>query len=106
VVSLVVGANPSLFSIASVVHPAMVEPDDAKKIKIPFILLASGDEPADKVKEFGENLTAPHHVETFHDQIHGWMGARGDLAKERVKEEYTRGYKTVVEFLHKHWPSH
>jgi dienelactone hydrolase len=103
VVSLVVGANPSLFSIASVVHPAMVEPDDAKKIKIPFALLASGDEDADAVAKFEKNLTAPHHVETFDDQIHGWMGARGDLENARVKEEYTRGYKTVVEFLHKNW---
>jgi dienelactone hydrolase len=81
----------------------MVEPEDATKIKIPFIMLASGDEPADKVKEFQKNLTAPHHVETFGDQVHGWMAARGDLKNERIKDEYTRGYKTVVEFFHKHW---
>lgn len=39
------------------------------------------------------------HVETFSDQIHGWMGARADLDDARVKEEYERGYKTVLSFF-------
>jgi len=31
------------------------------------------------------------------------MAARGDLSNERSKDEYVRGYKTVLEFFGKHW---
>jgi dienelactone hydrolase len=82
----------------------MVDPAEAEGIKVPLIMLASGEEPADKVQQFEANLkTAAKHVETFQDQVHGWMAARADLSKDRVKEEYTRGYKTVLEFFGKNW---
>lgn len=82
----------------------MIDPSDAEKIPVPYILLASGEEPADVVKEFESKLKVPHHVETFADQVHGWMAARADLSNLRVKEEYSRGYKIVLEFFAKHWP--
>jgi dienelactone hydrolase len=94
-------SNP--FKIAAAPHPAMIDPSDAEKIPVPYILLASGEEPADTVKEFERKLKVPHHVETFADQVHGWMAARADLSDPRVKEEYIRGYKTVLEFFGKHW---
>jgi dienelactone hydrolase len=81
----------------------MVEPKDAEGIKIPLILLASGEEPADKVKEFEDKLSVPKHVEIFKDQVHGWMAARADLKDPKVLQQYTRGYKTVLEFFAKHW---
>ncbi len=90
------------FSAAAEVHPAMVDAKDAKGIKIPLCMLASGDEKAEDVKAFEEALTAEKHVETFGDQVHGWMAARGDLKNERVKKEYERGYQTLLDFYHKH----
>lgn len=57
-------------------HPAMVDPNDAKDIKIPVCILASKDENADDIKSFQENLAVDKYVETFGDQVHGWMGAR------------------------------
>lgn len=81
----------------------MVDPEEAKGIKIPLIMLASKEEPDDKVKQFEDNLKVAKHVETFKDQIHGWMAARADLSDGRVKEEYSRGYKTVLEFFAKNW---
>lgn len=51
----------------------MVDPKDAEKIKIPLCLLASKDEAAEDVKKFEANLTAEKHVETFSDQIHGYV---------------------------------
>lgn len=104
VVSLATAGVLNPFKAAAVCHPAMVEPKDAAVIKVPFIMLASGEEPADKVKEFESKLEAPKHIEIFEDQVHGWMAARGDLAKERTKNEYIRGYKTILEFFGKHWP--
>ena len=75
---------------------------DADGINVPFMMLASGDEPAEDVKKFEEALTVPKHVERFDDQIHGWMAARSDLSNERVKSEYERGYKTLLSFFGEH----
>jgi len=80
----------------------MVDPSDASSIKIPLCMLASGDEPAEDVKKFEANLKGEKHVETFGDQIHGWMAARSDLDDPRVKSEYERGYKTLLEFFAKY----
>jgi dienelactone hydrolase len=94
-------SNP--FSVGASIHPAMVNPKDAEGIKVPFILLASGEEPVDKVLQFEETLKVPKHVEIFKDQIHGWMAARSDLSDPHVKDEYTRGYRTVLDFFGKNW---
>jgi dienelactone hydrolase len=93
--------NP--FNIVAACHPAMVDPSGAEKIPVPYILLASGEDPAEDVKQFENKLKVSHHVETFGDQVHGWMAARADLSDPRVRKEYIRGYKTVLEFFGKHW---
>ncbi|KAL9044871.1 MAG: hypothetical protein Q9214_002023 [Letrouitia sp. 1 TL-2023] len=66
----------TVFSAAAEVHPAMVDPGDAKDITIPLCMLASGDENPKDVDAFEKALTVPKHVETFGDQVHGWMAAR------------------------------
>ncbi|KAF5018978.1 hypothetical protein F66182_9024 [Fusarium sp. NRRL 66182] len=103
VVSLSVKADTNPFSIAAQIHPAMVDASDAEGISIPIMLLASKEEPDEEVKKFEDTLKVTKHVETFKDQIHGWMAARADLSDNRVKEEYERGYKTVVEFFNKNF---
>lgn len=103
VVALTTKADSNPFSVAAVAHPAMVDPADADGLNIPFALLASGDEPAEDVKKFEDALTVPKHVEIFGDQIHGWMAARSDLSQDRVKAEYERGYRTVLEFFGKNF---
>lgn len=92
----------TIFKAGVEAHPAMVDPADAENIKVPLALLASKDEPPEAVKKFEQNLKGPKYVETFGDQIHGWMAARSDLEDERVKAEYTRGYETVLKFLSKY----
>ena len=54
----------------------MVDPADAKGIKVPLCMLASKDEDPETVKQFEKELTVKSHVETFGDQVHGWMAAR------------------------------
>jgi len=95
-------ATGSKFKAAAECHPAMVEPDDAEKIKIPLCFLASQDEDADAVKKFEAGLTGEKYVETFPDQIHGWMAARADLDDAKVVKEYERGYKTLLDFFQKY----
>ncbi|KAK1768702.1 Alpha/Beta hydrolase protein [Phialemonium atrogriseum] len=103
VVSLTVTADSNPFSVAAQIHPAMVDPKEAEGVKVPMALLASKEEPADVIKKFEENLKGPKHVETFSDQVHGFMAARADLSDSRVKEEYARGYRTLLEFFGKNW---
>ncbi|KAI2639196.1 alpha/beta-hydrolase [Xylaria nigripes] len=102
VVSLVTSSPENPFKVGVEVHPAMVDPNDAEKIKVPLALLASKDEDPEHVKQFEAKLTGPKFVETYPDQIHGWMAARSNLEDERVKSEYTRGYKAVLKFLSQH----
>lgn len=102
IAALSAGADNKLFKAAAQAHPAMVDPNDAKSINVPFMMLASKDEPAKDVDAFKANLQVPNHVETFPTQIHGWMAARSDLENAEVKKEYERGYKTVLEFFHQH----
>lgn len=99
-------SNPDekLFDIAAVAHPAMVDPAEADGISVPYLLLASGEEDAKTIGAFEGRLKVPHRVETFADQVHGWMAARADLSDEHVKAEYVRGYQIVIDFLAKHWP--
>ena len=54
----------------------MVDPNDAKEIAVPLCMLASKDEDAEAVKGFEKELKGKKHVETFSDQVHGWMAAR------------------------------
>ena len=102
IVSLTTSTESTPFTAGAECHPAMIDPSDATKIKIPLCMLASGDESAEDVKKFESNLKGEKHVETFGDQIHGWMAARSNLEDAKVKSEYERGYKTLLEFFAKH----
>jgi len=102
IVSITTSTSSTPFKAAAECHPAMVDPSEAEGIKIPLALLASKDEPKEDVEKFEKNLKGEKHVEIFGDQIHGWMAARADLDDSRVKEEYERGYKTLLEFFAKY----
>lgn len=99
----------------------MVDPSEAEGISIPLCMLASKDEPREDVEKFEKGLKGEKHVEIFGDQIHGFsmfsilslcvtcrnanwriVAARADLEDKRVKEEYERGYKTLLEFFAKY----
>lgn len=102
IVSLTTSTTSTPFKAGAECHPAMVDPSEAENIKIPLCMLASKDEPKADVEKFEKNLKGEKHVEIFGDQIHGWMAARSDLDDERVKSEYERGYKTLLEFFGKY----
>ncbi|KAI9786315.1 MAG: hypothetical protein M1816_008056 [Peltula sp. TS41687] len=102
VVSLATGTDAKLFKAAAACHPAFVDPNDANNIAVPICVLPSKDEDPKAVEQFEKNLKVEHRIETFHDQDHGWMGARGNLEDERVKSEYERGYKILLDFFHEY----
>lgn len=93
------------FKAAAACHPAMVAGDDAPGVTIPYIMLPSKDESKEDVEKWQKGIKVPHAVEWFPDQVHGWMAARSDLEDEKVRKEYERGYKLVLDFFHKHMDS-
>ena len=101
VVSFTSGSDTK-FSAAAEVHPAMVDPNDAKNISIPLAMLASKDEDAKAVEAFAAELKGKKLVKTYGDQIHGWMAARSNLDDANVAKQYEDGYKTLLDFFHEH----
>lgn len=99
--SLITGQSDK-FKAAVQTSPAMVDADDASKVKCPMMMLASKDEPAEDVSKYEKSLKVEKHVETFNDQLHGWMSARADLADSAVKKEYERGYQLAIGWFHDH----
>ena len=68
--------------------------EDAEKIAIPHIVLASKDEDPIVVKEYAEVLAEEGkigEVESYETMHHGWMGARANLKDEANLKEYERG---------------
>lgn len=98
-VSLIAGKD-TRFKAAVQTSPALVDSEDAAKVKIPMMVLASKEEPVEDIKKYDEGLKVTKHVETFDDQVHGFMSARGDLKDSKVKKEYERGYKLALQFFH------
>jgi len=102
IVSIVTSSPDTVFKAGAECHPAMVDPSEAEKIRIPLMMLASGDESKEDVEKFEKNLQGEKHVEIFGDQIHGWMAARADLSDQKVKAEYERGYSVLLSWFQKY----
>ncbi|KAE8442689.1 hypothetical protein EG329_002934 [Mollisiaceae sp. DMI_Dod_QoI] len=98
------GPGTSL-KVSGQVHPGRLEADDAKKIVIPHIVLASNGEDEKVVAEYKEILVGegkPHVVETYANMHHGWMGARAKLDDAENLKEYERGYNELAAFFDKY----
>ncbi|KAI1412788.1 alpha/beta-hydrolase [Hypoxylon sp. FL1857] len=94
-----------VFKVSGTAHPGRLEAEDAEALTAPHICLASPGEPADVVAQYKEILAKPGklgHVETYETMFHGWMGARANLADEKNRSEYERGYNQVAEFFAKY----
>lgn len=103
IVSVTSASPDTPWSVGVQSSPAQVDPEDAKKIQIPMMMLASEGEDADTVRKFGEALaTREKVVERFGEQIHGWMSARAELGDEGKRAAYEKGYAMVIEFVGKY----
>jgi len=94
--------DPTLFTAAAQVHPAIMDPCDASSVRIPMCILASGDEDLVDIQKYGTCLKGEHRIETFENMVHGWMSARGDLEDEVKRDGYERGYQILLEFFAKY----
>jgi dienelactone hydrolase len=96
-----VSTSGTPFKAAAACHPAMVDPNDAPNVTIPMLMIPSKDEDKSDVEKYEAALKVPKQVEWYHDQIHGFMAARGDLEDDNVKSAYEKAYQTLLNFFHK-----
>lgn len=83
------------FKAAAACHPAMVDPNDAPEVTIPFLMIPSQDESKDDVANWQKGVKVKNDIQWFNDQIHGFMAARGNLEDEGVKKAYEKGYSIL-----------
>lgn len=84
------------------ISSSLLDESDAKVQTAPHILLASKDEPADKVALYKEIMGDQVEATIYPTMHHGWMGARSDLKDEENVKEFERGYKQAADFFAKH----
>ncbi|KAI9727704.1 MAG: hypothetical protein M1828_005932 [Chrysothrix sp. TS-e1954] len=81
-------------------HPARLAADDAKALKIPHLIMASKDEPAEDVTAF-DKVEKPvgSETHTYPTMHHGWMGARAKLNESENAKEFSRGYEQLAKWM-------
>ncbi|KAK8040947.1 dienelactone hydrolase [Apiospora phragmitis] len=93
-------------NVSGTAHPGALDAADAEALSVPYIVLASEDEPADVVAQYKEIIEGRPDktgvVETYSTMGHGWMGVRAKLDVEDDRKEYERGYKQVADFFGKY----
>ena len=85
-------AEGTPFTVSGTAHPGGLDKEDALKLTIPHLILASPGEPADILNQYAEIFASGEkigEVKTYHNMFHGWMGARADLRNP----EYAKGFE-------------
>jgi len=89
-----VALSRSDLKITRLIKARRLETEDAKKIVIPHVVLASNGEDKKIVDEYAEVLVGEgkkSEVEYYGNMHHGWMGARANLSDAENLKEYERG---------------
>lgn len=75
--------DQSLLDVTAHTSPSRLDPEEAKTITVPTLMLPSNGEDEAIVDRYYKNLRGPKYVERF-DEIHGWMSARYDQPLPRT----------------------
>ncbi|KAG5513436.1 hypothetical protein PMAC_001500 [Pneumocystis sp. 'macacae'] len=88
----------------AMIHPAMVDSNDAHNLKVPICAIISKDEPFSDCNAFKEIIkTKPFSknciFKTFSTMHHGFMAARSDLTNNENVEKFREGIKILIDFF-------
>ncbi|KAF7887256.1 uncharacterized protein EAF02_003903 [Botrytis sinoallii] len=84
------------WTVSGQVHPSRLTKEDAERITIPHIVLASNGEDAKAVQEYKDVLEAGNGVvETYSTMHHGWMGARANFEMKTMSRNMLEGINSV-----------
>ncbi|KAK4498012.1 hypothetical protein PRZ48_010668 [Zasmidium cellare] len=104
IVAVTSAGTETPWSVGIQTSPAQVDPEDARKISIPSMMLASEGEDEGLVKAWGEAFGGKERVvERWGREVHGWMSARSNLEDAERRAEFERGYGVVLGFLERHF---
>lgn len=98
IVPFVVG-DGTPFAACVQCHPGFAGVDVVEKVQAPLLSLCSKDEPESSFAEFKAALKVDNYFEVFKDQDHGWLSARADLSKPRVRQAFDRGYRMMLDWF-------
>jgi dienelactone hydrolase len=93
-IAVLASAEGTPFTVSGTAHPGVLDKDDALKLTIPHLILASPGEPADTVSQYAEIFKSGEkigEVETYQTMFHGWMGARADLQNPEFAKGFEQG---------------
>eukprot|EP01025_Chloroclados_australasicus_P000346 TRINITY_DN10193_c0_g1_i2.p4 TRINITY_DN10193_c0_g1~~TRINITY_DN10193_c0_g1_i2.p4 ORF type:complete len:158 (-),score=26.61 TRINITY_DN10193_c0_g1_i2:293-766(-) len=101
-------ARDTNFSACAMMHPALFGKDEeyAEAVQMPICMLSTADDPLESVKavmdkkDFGDKC----YYERFNDQVHGFMGARGDYSQDYVANAAGKVINILVDFFGKTIP--
>lgn len=69
--------DQSLLDVTAHTSPSRLDPEEAKTITVPTLMLTSNGEDETLVQRYYQNLKGPKYLERF-NETHGWMSARYD----------------------------
>ncbi|KAK6362656.1 hypothetical protein TWF730_000111 [Orbilia blumenaviensis] len=79
------------YLVSGQAHPSFLVDEDPELVVIPHICLASKDEDPDKIANYQTVLGQHCYVETYSENIHGWMGAKADLQDPEKMASFEKG---------------
>ncbi|KAK6535869.1 hypothetical protein TWF281_000119 [Arthrobotrys megalospora] len=79
------------YLVSGQAHPSFMATEDPASVAIPHICLASKDEDAEKIAIYKTVLGERGYVETYPDNIHGWMGTKADLEDPIKRKSFEKG---------------
>jgi len=103
-VTVLTGADASLFSGVAAVHPAMLSADDGEKLSVPIGLFISKDEPRDDCEKIMKSISDKPFADKnmykyYPTMFHGWAAARANLEDSENKKQFEDVYAKLQEFF-------
>lgn len=95
------------FRAAGGIHASLKDPEGdlvkARAAKLPLMLLQADNDadvrPLHAALRENPEMASKHVVRTYHDQQHGWCGARGDRSQPRIAAAVRSALQTTMDFF-------
>ncbi|KAJ7630587.1 Alpha/Beta hydrolase protein [Roridomyces roridus] len=105
-VTLAAAGESTPFEAVSIVHPAMLSVEDARKLTVPLGIYISKDESTEEYIKILEVIAkkpfaTKNDNKYYSNMFHGWAAARADLNVQDNKEEFQDLYTRLAEFFSK-----
>ncbi|WFC98349.1 carboxymethylenebutenolidase [Malassezia yamatoensis] len=104
----IVSSDGTPYSALVLIHPSLLEPEDAKKIAIPTANFTSSQEDNDVIRAFNAEAKSNPSIGstfiTYHypDAHHGFAGARANLDDNSLRASFQDVYQRTAKFLLQH----